>query len=309
MPHANVTLSQEERDAAAADKPLLSSRNSAEDQTAMEWNEVGTVAATDRNLTDFPPENAVDTFLHVETKPNTGAVTSNEWYLILTLPTGVEYDWAGVFGHNFATLPGAVLVELQIADDAAFSVNLETIASWSPGASTKRLVELVLDLSSVPVGLAQRFTGDHFARLRITNGGGADFVPEVGELVLGRRRQLKHQPNRPWGPDNVRRLARFFTGGGGGRIAHVDAERLFHYVGQIEPADTVRIQDIVDLRDDSLGFTRPIVWISKPATVPADAIWFWSEGDEFQFDEIGPTDRVWAFDLTEDGFLPIVTEA
>ncbi len=309
MSFTNGDITTDEQTFLAADKPLLSSRNSAEDQTASEWNEVGTVAAVNRDDPDFPPSNAVDTYQNIQTTP-LGAV-SNEWYLILTLPAGVEYDWLGLFGHTLGDIGGTPLVEYQIDDTGPFPTP-DTLTSFSPtatptGKQPLRLISYDLD-GTLGVGTAQRITGSHFARIRITNGGGPTFVPAIGELVLGRRRQLEHQPNRPWGPDNVKRISRFFTGGAGGLTNHVDAEQLFHYIGAIEAASQIRIDDLVALRKESKGFTRPMIWTNLPSTKPSEAIWMWQDMDDFSFNEIGPQDRIWPFDLSEDGDVPLSLE-
>lgn len=302
MAYTNTAVPSDESGWAAADKLLMFSGNIVDANTSIRWNETGDIADTARTNSDYPESNGHDGFLSIETKPS--GVASNSWHYIFQLPSTVEYDGLAIFGHNFATIGGTPALNIYIADDGAFTTNLANIYRLDPLAASKRIVTLELDVATGE----DRISGSHFVRLQISNAGGPNFVPQFTELVLFRRRQFKHNPNRPWGKDDTFNIEDVFVGGVGNRIVHVDAERLRRLNGTVQPSETALIADIVSLRDDSLGFSLPIGVIQRPNTAPTDLLWMWKTGQNFEFPENGPFDRTWSFLLEEDGDLPLQQE-
>jgi hypothetical protein len=312
---ASITADEIAR--AAADKPLLipARSNALRRSTGVNssrWTEVGTTAATDRSDANFPAANAFDLRTHVPTKED-GGTLSSEWFLVSQMFTPFsDFDTLVILGHNLKSeanrIADPVDVELQIADDGAFTTNLETVANFSiPNnaiVENKRIVSLSLFHTG---STALRYSNVEFARLRIFSAG-ADIFPEIGEVLLGRRRQWKHAPDRPFGVDDQQSQFSDFVSGTGGRVRYLEQAQLRRFSGAIAVNDATVRSDLLALRNESKGLSSPIVWVTKPTADPGAAIWTWPTAGSFDLPEVGPGEDSFVFDLLEDGFLPYQAE-
>lgn len=182
----------------AADKPLaavnaLRLANSGGGPTTVRWNDEGTVAGADHTLSTAPCLRAYDGYPGFVTSPD--ATADNEWYLVFDLgAAGVSFDSAFIIGHNFGTL-ALTTVQIQVADSADFATNLRTVADFGSPADDTRLADYDLHhTGAVPL----RYSDTEYVRLKLANGGGANFTPSLRELVLGYRYQFDRKPDRPW---------------------------------------------------------------------------------------------------------------
>lgn len=303
-------LTADEIARAAADKPLVAALGAMDEAFTAnaKWTEDGLLSSLSRNDADFLPSNAHDRQLHIVTKPSL-THSDNEWYLVFELETPGTFDLVMIAGHNFGTIGedgnGGLTIELQIATDSAFTSNLETLATFTPQQSNHRLVEL--DLGHTADAGPNRYSNVRFVRLKIARAAG-NFVPEVSELFLGRRRQWKHKPTRPWGEQDERSIFADFIGGTGGRIRHVDQTRLATLSGELDIDDPTVREDLVQFWIESGGGTKPFLVILNPDSAPASALWCWMEGGEFRFPEVDHGHDRWGFAFEEDGFAPLSGE-
>lgn len=174
-----------------------------------DWADSGTTGAGS-NLVDtaFPTRYLYDDVLYNYTQPSVDADGLSTVYLLLDLDAGTDDDqtidvaWWKPIG--FDTLPGNVTVTLEFADNAGFSTNLRTICEWT-GLTSAKAVDVrigddyLLGVANTP----PRFTNVRYARLKIETDSAftSAKLPQIAELVLGRRRQLGHLPRAPWDPD------------------------------------------------------------------------------------------------------------
>jgi hypothetical protein len=219
MAYATGTVSAAEQSALTGGRPLLLAtnhvRNIRSGTTNLEWSSSGDWAdsapagAGNRTDASYPTSRAWDGFLHADTRPTGAAGTEGSglntryvYYLLADLDEASTathtVDSVMVRPLNVSSWPGVCTVQVQIADDAAFSTNLVTIASFtSTSLADRKLVDFNLT-TGVGANLYGRFTSVRYARLRISSTATWGTVrPRIGEWVLGRRRQLGHNPRIP----------------------------------------------------------------------------------------------------------------
>jgi len=259
MAWSSAALTAAEIADAAADKPLIAVQAIPNAPTVERWTKTGTTAGTDYALSTHPTKRAHDGQGGLVTK--TDGELSATWYLTYDLAAaGVEFDCAFLIGHNLNTL-GVTDLELSIADAADFATNLQTIHDFGAPASGNRLAALSLFHTGAA---ALRYSAVRYARLKIVGPG--NITPEIGELILGRRRQLPRNPDMPWSPyglANAYDLVR--TDGGVIHIANRHRNRRdLSLEWPVEGATYVS-----DWRAFWAACDGPFVWCENPTTAPA----------------------------------------
>ena len=167
--------------------------------------------ATDTN---HPTKYAFDDHAYVQTKatysnytPSPG--TNDNAGILFEFPAGTV-DSLAIVNHNFfrlknlySTVSQPLYIEVWIADDKNFSVNKQRVYMWTDPPSNKPLV--ALNLSRKQFGAPstgndfEQYSGLQYMQIKILCFGAAmTVVPEIGEVILGRRTQLAHQAMVPY---------------------------------------------------------------------------------------------------------------
>lgn len=264
MAWSSAALTADEVTYAAANKPILVGIQALESPQIARWDADGDASGGgDISATGFPARWSYDRRTGKRTKPNAGAATQYLVYQLNASPDDV--DCAFIQDHNFGTI-GALTVTLEIADVATFTGGtFQTLATWTPGTSNNRLASLSLKHTG---SVALRYSGLSYVRIKTTGG---SHTPEIGEVWLGRRRQLKHKPNEPYAD-----LANHFIG----------SQRLFETKSglpavsvrhrgrrvldaRVNPSDTTYHTAVRSWFRDTNWGTRAFVWVEDPAAAPA----------------------------------------
>lgn len=285
---ASSPIPQAELDALLLDKPLLIGGNRLESvilkSGSINWHE--TPGSINRDLTDAPPKRALDGFHNVLTFPDVAANPGRtEWFLDIDLNDTPEIDCAAILGHNFKD-EGVTLVELSHTNASYTTPTLvESIASFP---DNRRIV--FLDFGG------DRFTED-FWTLHIE--GPANFEPAIGELVLGRRRQMFAHPTLPHdiGRNRTRRDLRQTEGGVIGVYNFGIGQHLQTFAYRIASTDTV--DQLIAWREDTTFGSRPSLVLPRPNTDKQNAYVMWMDPDDFTFPFLGPSERLIRMDLIE----------
>lgn len=209
----------------ALDAPLFVANNVLRDRTAAIWCEAAAASgivpgATDITLTDFPVEHATD--LQGALVTRSGVPTQTRVGIVWTLNPGNDdahsCDVLAILGHNFGSVAAAtgngIAYNFQVADTATFTSGLTSLASGaiSPTDGDRRIVSLSLGTGN------QRVQDMAFARLLLQSISFGSRPLEVGEVWLGRRRQVPFPPQRPVDLDHVRSMQTGEVYPGGYRI-------------------------------------------------------------------------------------------
>ncbi len=190
MAVSRVDMSAADYVALGLDCPILIAGNTVRDATAIEWRSGGSWASgSDETEPNWLTRHLYDGHHHLWTRPNYPLRTT--YYLLLVLPS-VTFDAVAVLGHNFGELSSAS-VQLQVADDNAFTTNLRNLFTWSSSMG-KRLVSVQLGIADDLMVRGGIYSGVVYARLKISCLA-LEPRPKIGELWLGTAHQLPHKPN------------------------------------------------------------------------------------------------------------------
>jgi len=252
--------------ARALDKPMLIGANELRPDrvSSIQWRTSGSFSSgSDGTATNGPARRAGDGFTSMYTYPSSAA---NTWYYLMKWTTAATFDALVIIGHNFGTI-GGLTVTLDVADDDAFSSNLQTIATISPGSSNDRSVALTLKhTGSDP----RQYTGVTRARLKVTKG--SSHTPQFSELILGRSHQLTYKPDIEYATFNEESStdeSETLTGEVGG-VTNYERRKLLE--ADLTLQDETEATKIKDWWSDCKGGTKPFVWIEEPTTTPSSAM-------------------------------------
>ena len=307
MAGSSAELSSTERGYVTNGKPMLVASNAITTTGgAPIWNNgtSGTFAEDDRTESQFPGYYACDGQIDVVTYPIAEAepyLTGGDgvWRLLARLDTAKDIDVAIVAGLNLAALTGTFVVSIQLSDTSDFAATVE-IASWTT-TSSQRLVDVELYHTG---SVARRYSGYAYARLIIRRSGSTSFFrPSVGELVLGRRRQLTHKPRIGPGYDDRRLFSR------GTRVETRTGSRTTYedFRGRRELSATFLVDDTTERDDIRTWFEEASyghghwAWIEDPSSSPANTT-YWMDLEEesrLDFPLEGPTHRGWTLGAVE----------
>lgn len=269
--------------------------------TRTRWNRAGdfTDGAGDESATGFPATRAHDQLTSKLTKPD---AARDPWFWMFDAPSGLIFDTFVLIGHNLGGLN--VTVRLQIADDETFTTNLETIATFSgltgstSGRNDDRLVSFNLDHTSTA---PQTYSDVLFFRIEF------DFslalIPEIREVFLGERQQLKRGILAPHDPQHAMSETRLVRSRSGSAVVfefnrgqgEFDPEVI---AASLDPTEATRIRDI---------FTRnrqgalPLIYTPRPGTVPLDSYFGFLDPPELLFPIDGAGNRRALLNIREQG--------
>lgn len=261
----SAALASWESAAFAADMPVLGVNVLTSAATCV-WNNEGTTAGADHTATGYPVTNASDGLPHLPTKPTSGV--ANTMYYVIDFGTGgVSFDFVALMGCNFATwLPsGDVILELDNGADAAPNppnnpdgtfANVVEVANFGQPTTNARLCDWDCHhTGSVPL----RYSDVRYARLKLVNN--AAFAPEIGELIIGARCQLKNRPLNPFSKDGLSRQSE------ASKSASGVIQRVEHSAGAYEMRGNFKIADstqVTNIRNWFVDSHCSFLWCWTP---------------------------------------------
>ena len=287
----------------ALDVPLLIAQAIPVSPTRVKWVEeaqVNLVAGvpttgdittwTDRTLSTNPAARAYDGKPHYVTSPD--ATADSTWFLAFEFSSaGIAFDCALLMGHNFDTL-SLTTIEFQVADTNDFQTNLRTVASWTLRGSDKRISDVELfHTGSDPL----RYKDVQYGWLKLSKG--SNFTPEVGELVLGRSRQLESQILLPFDDLAMEHSVEATESDGGVITGSVRYQRRRDLIGELLLTESAGIDDI---RDWYRQVRATFAFIWEPTTNPNDWQLMWLNS-KLRMANTGHTSRRLAIDSVEQG--------
>lgn len=264
MAWSGVALSSAETTNKAADKPLLGGLQAGDTYSAGRWVATTTGVFTDTDITDAqtPVDLAFDRYHHARTQVDSGSAGTAFSLLADLGATPGDVDGVLFVDHNLGTTMGGGTVTAQIADDSAFSTNLQTLASHTVTASddTRFAMWSLNDGTNNPA----RISGARYWRFTFSMSSSG--APAVGEVWLVRRRQLIHAPRMPY--DDTGAMDIVTENSSGGVIfSYVDAERKAVRDVIIDNADSTETTDLEGWWDDRSG-GKAFIWCEVPGTSP-----------------------------------------
>lgn len=206
MVYLSNTVSLAERNAFTAGYPMMVAGNRLREGVVIQprWDVGSSLATASDNSDPLRPGYLInDGRMDPRTRPDVDArAATTTWRLYTQIAPSQEFDTVVIGNHNlgdlFAAL-GSLTVDVYIADNAAFSANLLRISRTILDANSGN-ARIVADDLGVLASTFGRYSNVEFVRVDIIAGTNhtAANAPEIGELVLGRRRQFEYYPARPY---------------------------------------------------------------------------------------------------------------
>lgn len=227
-----------------ADKPCFLTTNVLTSGASMQWRTGvanGTWASADTSDSALPVSRLYDKWNHVPSQSVAGV--ASVYYLLFDFgASGVTFDSMVLFGLSAENHS----VELQIADDNAYSVNLLSIAQWTVTTSVR-----VAKYNLGPASEGNEYGAVRYARLVFTVAAGNWILPPtVTECVFGLRHQLSQKPNYPHDPENYANDVSVQTGTGGYSSIYVKAwgQQTLSLNWTVDTLASLGVYDLTQLR-------------------------------------------------------------
>lgn len=265
MAWSKEDITQAEQDAWIAGKPCFVGFNVLSlSVVTPEWSTLGGWPTSTDSVDPDAPTSRLTDGKGTPTSYPTG--TSAFWALLFELDdtdARNEFDCALLLGHNFEEITSGQLdVSIRIADTNDFSgASARYPYVWEDvGGNPLRLQSFDLDDQSDD--MPQRYSGVKYVAVYFTGTGTGNYIPRIGELVLGRRRQLVRAPTDDHDPSprESQVIDRAHDGGGSSRYLlasqpiSLDAEWVLS-------SDETDLTTIADLATDTAGFVEPMAYL------------------------------------------------
>lgn len=266
-----------------------------------EWDTGGVSGGgTDDNAT-YPTTRAYDRLWHNNTRPTTAVSSGNPNWLVFDAGSSSvfdDFDVAVILGHNLGG--SSATLSLQASDNADIDANGTEIATWSPSApagnNETRLVSI--DLDDGANAQPQVFTGLRFLGLKISSA--STFTPQIGEVWLGKRRQMTKPPEYPYNPDgNASDISRITSRSG---IIHKYTRSRNGQVitGNFKTDTAAKATVLTSLWADINQSGKTFILIDRPSTVAGTAYVMDLNSSVIPGGEhIASLARRWSFNMTE----------
>ena len=302
MAYSAAALTSAETTGFTNDKPMFVVQQAGTASDA-HFTSDGEHVDTDKTDSSFPAARAYDDLGSLLTKYASASASDSTKYYNFYFATGITFDTVIILGHNFNSL-SLTTAAIEIADSEDFSSNQKRIAAFtiSGGSADSRFAIFNLNSESGGTaysssGTAQRYSNVQYVRLKLTKSSGS-YIPEVGEIILGRRYQLQRNPDLPYNNKNEQSLVSDYVSNSG------ITKRYTFYRGQAVRAfqasisASAEITVIEDWFNDINEGTRPFVYVETPSSSPKSQLMILDDAG-LSFPLVGPTERRLAFGMTE----------
>lgn len=298
MAYTFPALSSDEIAWAALDLPFLSNNAMYASGVAGGWDAgvtTGTVASATEDEDNFEAKFGVDGNPDLLTKPNAASTLHTLVYDCSSSP--ITFDWFGVMNHNLYTLSCSSF-QLQAADDAAFTSGLRALGTidFTSGFSRdqRATVLSLFHTGSTPL----RYTAVPYIRFTFICSSG---VPEIGQIVLGQRRQQPYAPDNPFDRGNYQSLSAQAEAVAGTLTNNMRSLSRYR-LNAVLHHDTDALQTEADeFWDDIEGGEQPFFWVETPNSDTSRFYMVHLDAPAFGYPYTQPNSRDWQIQATEQG--------
>ena len=223
----------------------------------------------------------------------------------LAFGSDVTFDTVVIMGHNFGdvTNSGSDIIVDLVANGAAVTKTISDTITIASGDNSRLVFTFLYDTSGAKPSYPQRVTlgtSNRKLNIRLQNvSGSTSTKPAIGEVWVGQRRQLMHNPNLPFDDKSETGLVSDFASKSG------LTQRYTYHRGKALRTINKSVTDSNELAaieaafDDSDDFTKPIVWIENPSQSSPDAYLMLAESPTLSLPLQGPIERVFGTSLIE----------
>ena len=301
MAYTRTALSADYKLWLSQDKPMVVGQNWIR-TASMKWTFTGDNSSADQTDSSWPISYAYDEQAHLRTRPN---ILSNPWYLNVDFTgTAVEFDTIVILGHNLGT--SEVDVEVTVANSGTFGLP-DIMQSKSVSTDDdSRIVFLDVGRSG---SRPEVISGTFYLRIKFTGRSG-DIIPEIGELIIGRRRQLAVWPIAPWVSYEYRNKRASVITKSGTRYDAVFYEGQRLVTARIPTGFGARATDLENFFEADTDYaTLSWLWVQKPSSEPDNVVWMAFRDTEQRRQVTGFAQQIFEISGIEKGPVFLASEA
>jgi hypothetical protein len=217
----------------------------------------------------------------------------------------VTFDTVVIMGHNFGdvTNSGSDITVDLVATGAATTTTISDTITVASGNNSRLVFTFLYDTSGAKPSHPQRVTlgtSNRKLNIRLQNvSGSTSTKPAIGEVWVGQRRQLMHNPNLPFDDKSETGLVSDFASKSGLTQRYTSHRGKALRTISKSVTDSNELAAIEAAFDDSDDFTKPIVWIENPSNASPDAYLMLAESPTLSLPLQGPIERVFGTSLIE----------
>jgi len=217
----------------------------------------------------------------------------------------VTFDTVVIMGHNFGdvTNSGSDITVDLVATGAATTTTISDTITVASGDNSRLVFTFLYDTSGAKPSHPQRVTlgtSNRKLNIRLQNvSGSTSTKPAIGEVWVGQRRQLMHNPNLPFDDKSETGLVSDFASKSGLTQRYTSHRGKALRTINKSVTDSNELAAIEAAFDDSDDFTKPIVWIENPSNASPDAYLMLAESPTLSLPLQGPIERVFGTSLIE----------
>lgn len=240
----------------ALDRPVIVDQNAIYTANAMDWSDSDVPSSGGRTASGFPTTNLNDHLTHLQSKPDASLTV---WYLHIHLNTVGTFDTIALINHD---MDGAT-IDIYESDSGAALGN--AIVSGDTITAGQRYVAFNLQSAAQDY---YRYSNVNYVTLKLSDAGG--HVPAIGEVIIGRRRQLQFGPSLPYEPRLLRAETIRTIDGPSGVVNDIvlhKAKRILAMNSLV--ADATRVAGIRSVIEEDTDYgVLPFLWCDQPSTAP-----------------------------------------
>ena len=295
-----------EQTAYDADKPMMVATNNSDKITKASsgWFDAynGATDDTDESVISNARVRAYDRIGALTVASDT-ARTSPAFRL--AFGSDVTFDTVVIMGHNFGdvTNSGSDITVDLVATGAATTTTISDTITVASGDNSRLVFTFLYDTSGAKPSYPQRVTlgtSNRKLNIRLQNvSGSTSTKPAIGEVWVGQRRQLMHNPNLPFDDKSETGLVSDFASKSGLTQRYTSHRGKALRTISKSVTDSNELAAIEAAFDDSDDFTKPIVWIENPSNASPDAYLMLAESPTLSLPLQGPIERVFGTSLIE----------
>lgn len=306
------------------DAPIMAAQNAARSANAQaEWRAItGTMigdndfpAWSDADVSDatYPTRWAYDDHLHLTTSPEDQDPIVDGYSLLFDLDESVDIDTIIIANHNFKAIEDeagvSLAVSVKISDDGNFDgsggnpSNLLEIALWDSFTTTERLVAFGIGpahYNDTQDSNFYRYSSVRYLQIAIYDAsGGYDLEPLIGEVFIGRSRQISRSPDTPFDDKHTRSsYIDFGSRGPRSRYELMRGQQIMNPQWRPSGADGHGLDDVTsfdELWSDCDYGIRPVWFAPQPSSAPRKTYCGYHAGGDFSRPIQDHTNRVLTF--------------
>ena len=301
-----VDMATWEQTAYDADKPMMVATNNSDKITKASsgWFDAynGATDDTDETVVSNARVRAYDRIGALTVASDT-ARTSPAFRL--AFGSDVTFDTVVIMGHNFGdvTNSGSDITVDLVATGAATTSTISDAITVASGDNSRLVFTFLYNTSGAKPSYPQRVTlgtSNRKLNIRLQNVSGTTSTkPAIGEVWVGQRRQLMHNPNLPFDDKSETGLVSDFASKSGLTQRYTSHRGKALRTINKSVTDSNELAAIEAAFDDSDDFTKPIVWIENPSNASPDAYLMLAESPTLSLPLQGPIERVFGMSLIE----------